>query len=107
MPIPSTGFLDHADNTEQPSEAVNLPSAHELNYSDGGAGPYQDHSELSVELGTVVLALGDYHIQKEFGFNSDGEFGFNIRLVLNDAYGIILLDYINPPAMEQFVQLGG
>ena len=106
MSVPVTGFNPTPAN--QPSEAVPLPLAHELNYADGGVGPFQALPEdFAGELETVVLSLGDIILQKEFGFNSQAEFGFNIRLVQRDAYGIVLLDYVNPPALEQFVQLGG
>lgn len=104
--IPATGFLAQVNNTNVASETVPLPEPFEYTYADGSPGPFQDHDEdFTGDIDTVLLTQGSFFIQKEFGFDDEGEFGFKITIRQVEAHSIVLLDYMDPPAMEQFIQL--
>lgn len=93
MSIPTTGWLGTA--TEQPPEGAPLPEVHEAVYGDGDQGDFVPPTEQQ-QIDTVFLFVGTSGFDIEFGLTGGG-FGFAVLLQQRDAFGVVLLDFLDPP----------
>lgn len=97
--IPATGFLLQANNVNKPVVPVLLPLPHIGLYSDGLAEsewinePDELPSQTEKKLGNGYSTVGA-------GFATDS-FGFRLSLILPEAYGVLLIDAITLPKLDE------
>lgn len=101
MSIPAAGWLAEVDNTLQLPDAAPLPEPFVGDYGDGTQGdfiPTSDDANWSYRLVTT----GFVDIVLDSGVVGSS-WGFLISLRMLDAYGVILLDMIDPPEVTSLV----
>lgn len=93
--IPVSGWLAEANNTLQHPERAPLPIPIEISYGDGPQGDYVVPDGME-PWRDRFLTTGEVEFQETAGFIGVS-FGFVVRAFQHDAYGVLLIDMLDPP----------
>jgi len=93
--IPASGWIAEADNANQSPERAPLPIPIEIQYGDGPQGEYEVPDDLEL-WNDHFLTTGEVEFIERAGFIGTG-FGFLVTALQHDAYGVLLIDMLDPP----------